>query len=128
MGLQILESIRELEESDYYLRAREKGCENVILETFEQSMANLKKNIEELSHFAQLAMRMIQDKEYKAPEETQRILKAGLLYLVDEEDIINDRTPIIGYLDDAIVLGRVLNHAKDELKRYESFLATHKKH
>jgi len=55
-----------------------------------------------------------------------RILDA-LAYFVDPDDMISDRTPGIGYLDDAIMIELVAQELKHDIKAYEDFCEIRKK-
>ncbi len=54
-----------------------------------------------------------------------RILDA-LTYFVDPDDLIPDRLPGIGYLDDAIMVELVVEELKHEIKAFEDFCACRK--
>jgi uncharacterized membrane protein YkvA (DUF1232 family) len=49
-----------------------------------------------------------------------RVLDA-LAYFVDPEDMIPDRLPGIGYIDDAIMVELISEELKHEIKAYEDF-------
>jgi len=51
-----------------------------------------------------------------------RILDA-LAYFVDPDDMISDRTPGLGYLDDAIMIELISQELKHDIKAYEDFSA-----
>ncbi|MEO1914496.1 MAG: YkvA family protein [Myxococcales bacterium] len=54
-----------------------------------------------------------------------RVLDA-LAYFADLEDLIPDRIPSIGYIDDAIMIELVTRELKHEIKSYEGFCAFRK--
>ncbi len=78
-------------------------------------------------HFreASLVCSMLNDyicKRYtKIPTTTVITLLAAILYFVSPIDIIPDFIPLIGHLDDMIVLGFVTDAAKADLKKYEKW-------
>ena len=49
-------------------------------------------------------LQMLVDDEWKLPAEDREQLLATFVYFGDPEDIIPDDTPVIGYLDDVIML------------------------
>ncbi len=48
---------------------------------------------------------------------------SAFIYLIKRDDIINDRIPLIGLLDDAAVLAIALNFIKPELDAYKAWSA-----
>jgi uncharacterized membrane protein YkvA (DUF1232 family) len=45
----------------------------------------------------------------------------GLAYVADAQDLVPDNTPVLGLVDDAIMLELVLSELKHELDGYEEF-------
>ncbi len=68
-----------------------------------------------------LLIDMLVDNEWqlKGPDRT-RVLSA-LAYFVDPDDLIPDRIPGIGYLDDAIMVELVVLELAPEIQAYEKF-------
>jgi uncharacterized membrane protein YkvA (DUF1232 family) len=64
---------------------------------------------------------MLEDAEWRltGPDRT-RVLSA-LAYFVDPDDLIPDRIPGIGYLDDAIMVELVVQELAPEIDAYEKF-------
>ncbi|MGH0029837.1 MAG: YkvA family protein [Myxococcota bacterium] len=66
---------------------------------------------------------MLRDGEWRLEgRDRVRILDA-LAYFVDPEDMIPDRLPGIGYLDDAIMVELICQELRHEIKAYEDFCA-----
>jgi uncharacterized membrane protein YkvA (DUF1232 family) len=64
---------------------------------------------------------MLQDEEWRlVGRDRVRILDA-LAYFVDPDDLIPDRVPGIGYLDDAIMIELVAQELKHDIKAYQDF-------
>ena len=64
---------------------------------------------------------MLQDDEWKLPDQERERLLATFVYFADPEDILPDHIPVIGYLDDVIMIElvvRELHHVRDA---YEDF-------
>ncbi len=69
---------------------------------------------------------MLRDDEWRlVGPDRARILDA-LAYFVDPDDMIPDRLPGIGYLDDAIMIELVVEELKHDIKAYEDFCAFRK--
>ena len=49
------------------------------------------------------------------------IIIGGLLYLVNPADVIPDFVPLIGFLDDATLIGLIFKQLNEELTKYKSF-------
>ena len=70
---------------------------------------------------------MLRDVEWRLEgKDRERILDA-LAYFVDPDDIIPDRVPGLGYLDDAIMVELVVKELAPELEAYEDFCAYRKR-
>ncbi len=66
---------------------------------------------------------MLRDSEWQLPdEETTRVLSA-LAYFSEEQDLIPDNIPGLGFLDDAIMVELVVRELKHEIEAYEDFCA-----
>lgn len=66
---------------------------------------------------------MLEDGEWKLPEEeTGRVLNA-LAYFGEPEDLIPDHVPGLGFLDDAIMVELVVRELRHEIEAYKDFCA-----
>ena len=66
-------------------------------------------------------IRMAQDDDWKLPPtELTRILNA-LAYFGEPEDLIPDHIPVLGFLDDAIMVELVVRELKHEIEAYQDF-------
>lgn len=64
---------------------------------------------------------MVTDEEWALPEEDlQRVLSA-MAYFSDPNDLIPDRVPGVGFLDDAIMAELVVTDLEAEIRAYEDF-------
>ena len=64
---------------------------------------------------------MIEDDEWKLEgEDHDRVLRA-IAYFADPEDLIADRVPGIGFLDDAIMIELVVRDLEPEIDAYKEF-------
>lgn len=69
----------------------------------------------------EILVQMVDDDEWNLPEqELDRVLSA-MAYFADPEDLIPDRIPGIGFLDDAIMAELVTTDLEEEIKAYSEF-------
>lgn len=69
-------------------------------------------------------IRMLQDVEWNLPNAERERLLAMFVYFGDPEDIVPDHIPVIGYLDDIIVIElviRELHHVREAYDDYCDF-------
>ena len=93
-----------------------------IMEAIRDVLADIKAN-EPLPDFVakripeiELLIQMLMDEEWKLPKSERERLLSVFIYFGDPEDILPDDIPVVGYLDDIIVLElvtRELQHVRD---------------
>jgi uncharacterized membrane protein YkvA (DUF1232 family) len=66
-------------------------------------------------------VQIIEDKDYGAPKSVSNKVLAALAYFADPEDMIPDDIPVLGFLDDAIMIKFVEREFKHELAAYRKF-------
>lgn len=64
---------------------------------------------------------MLRDHEWRLKGRDRARILDALAYFVDPDDMIPDRLPGIGYLDDAIMVELVAQELKHEIEAYEDF-------
>jgi uncharacterized membrane protein YkvA (DUF1232 family) len=64
---------------------------------------------------------MVQDDEWQLPEPERKRVLDGLAYVADAQDLVPDNVPLLGLVDDAIMLELVLRELQHELDGYEEF-------
>lgn len=64
---------------------------------------------------------MLDDVAYAAPASVHRSVLAALAYFADAKDVIPDDIPMVGFLDDAIMIRMVEEELKHELWGYRKF-------
>jgi uncharacterized membrane protein YkvA (DUF1232 family) len=70
-------------------------------------------------------LRAWRNKNYaKLPRKTIIMALAAVIYFVDPFDLIPDWIPVIGYLDDAAVLGLVMVAIRSDLERFQEWEGT----
>lgn len=66
-------------------------------------------------------LRMLQDDEWRLPSEERERLLATFIYFGDPEDILPDHIPVIGYLDDVIMIELVVRELRHVSEAYDDF-------
>jgi uncharacterized membrane protein YkvA (DUF1232 family) len=61
---------------------------------------------------------MLKDPDYTMTWQTKAWIISGLAYFISPVDLIPDVIPVVGYLDDALVVAWVLHHLHDEVVAY----------
>lgn len=75
------------------------------------------KRIPQLESFIQ----MLTDDEWQLPDADRERLLAMFIYFADPEDILPDDIPVIGYLDDVIVIELIMQELFHVREAYEDF-------
>ncbi|MDP6377516.1 MAG: YkvA family protein [Pseudomonadales bacterium] len=73
--------------------------------------------VEKLNHLID----MVRDEEWALASPERRNVLAALAYFADPEDIIPDAVPVIGYIDDAIMIELVVRELKHEIEAFVDF-------
>lgn len=68
-------------------------------------------------------IRMLKDEEWALPADDRERLLATFIYFGDPEDIVPDDIPVIGYLDDVIIIELMVRELTHVLEAYEDFCA-----
>lgn len=69
----------------------------------------------------QVLVNMIQDKDWELPDEDRKRVLSAMAYFVHPEDLIPDRIPGIGFLDDAIMIELIESELEPEISSYRDF-------
>ena len=64
---------------------------------------------------------MIEDVAWGLKDEDRKRVLAALAYFAEPEDIIPDDVPVLGFLDDAIMIELIARELKPELEAYDDF-------
>jgi uncharacterized membrane protein YkvA (DUF1232 family) len=64
---------------------------------------------------------IIEDKDYAAPKRVRGDVIAAIAYFANPEDLIPDDIPVLGFLDDAIMIKFVEEQFKNELQAFRKF-------
>ena len=66
---------------------------------------------------------MVNDEGFSLPEEDKQRVLACLTYVANPQDIIPDNVPVLGFLDDAIMIELCVKELQHEIEAYEDFVA-----
>lgn len=75
------------------------------------------RRIDRVAHLVQ----MLEDPEWQLPEPERNRVLDGLAYVAQAHDLVPDNVPVLGLLDDAVMLELVLRELQHELDGYEEF-------
>ncbi len=64
---------------------------------------------------------MLRDAEWSLPAEERNNVLTALAYFTDPEDLIPDNVPVLGYIDDAIMIELVVKELKPEIDAFVDF-------
>ena len=66
---------------------------------------------------------MIEDDEWQIPTDERTEVLSALAYFSNPEDLVPDHIPVLGFLDDAIMIELVAEEFKDDFEAFEEFCA-----
>ena len=66
-------------------------------------------------------IRMLKDEEWQLPRDERERLLSTFVYFGDPEDIVPDHIPVIGYLDDVIIIELVVMEMQHVRDAYDDF-------
>jgi uncharacterized membrane protein YkvA (DUF1232 family) len=64
---------------------------------------------------------MVRDDEWDLATQERKKVVAALAYFADPHDIIPDNVPVLGYIDDAIIIELVVSELKHEIDSFTDF-------
>ena len=64
---------------------------------------------------------MLEDPEWSLASQERKNVLAALAYFADPEDIIPDNVPVLGYIDDAIMIELVVTELQHEIDAFADF-------
>ncbi len=101
--------------------------ENEIVEAISDVLNEIRKN-EPLPDFVskripelESLISMLTDDEWQLPDKEREQLLATFVYFADPEDILPDNIPVIGYLDDVIIIELVVRELHHVRVAYDDF-------
>lgn len=130
MDISITLSDADLEHFVADIKAAEKQAQTLDEATIIASAREMLdgKSLEDLPDFIRLRLAhintmadMVEDKGFDLPEEERRNTLTALAYFANPDDAIPDSVPVLGYLDDAIMIELCVRELKFEVEAYEDF-------
>ena len=101
--------------------------ENEIIDAIRDVLEDIQSN-EPLPDFVakripliETLIEMLVDDEWQLPEDDRERLLAVFMYFGDPEDILPDEIPVIGYLDDVIIIELVTREMQHVREAYDDF-------
>ncbi len=85
--------------------------------------ANVPEFVRERIQKLETFVAMIEDAEWNIPNEERTEVLSALAYFSDPEDLVPDHIPVLGFLDDAIMIELVAEEFKDDVDAFEEFCA-----
>lgn len=120
------------EDLDYFrevmrkaLAGAEKLEESHILTKAGELAGEVKGNVPEFvrTRLAKLEtlIAMVKDEEWAIPDMERRDVLGALAYFSDPQDLVPDHIPVLGFLDDAIMIELVVEELAGDIEAYEEF-------
>lgn len=120
------------EDLDYFrevmrkaLAGAEKLEESHILTKASELAGEVKGNVPEFvrARLAKLEVliAMVKDEEWAIPDLERRDVLGALAYFSDPQDLVPDHIPVLGFLDDAIMIELVVEELAGDIEAYEEF-------
>ena len=69
----------------------------------------------------EILVAMIEDSEWQIPAEERANVLSALAYFSEPEDLVPDHIPVLGFLDDAIMIELVADELSDDIDAFEEF-------
>ncbi len=95
-----------------------RGAKNLVKEAIAAEPPDF---VIERIHKLEQLIEMLQDSEWRLEGRDRTRILDALAYFVDPDDMIPDKLPGIGYIDDAIMVELVVRELSHEIDAYEDF-------
>lgn len=69
----------------------------------------------------QMMLSMVEDKTWVIEDSNKEKINATIKYFIDDNDVIPDHIPGIGYVDDCIVIDGTMDAVEEEMMEYKDF-------
>ena len=100
--------------------------ESSMLNKVELSLANFNANnydtfVQDRVVVLENMLKMLKDRNWTLSSAGRKYVLSALKYFVENDDVIPDDTPVVGLLDDCIVIDIVNEKVNDELRSFNNF-------
>jgi uncharacterized membrane protein YkvA (DUF1232 family) len=107
--------------------AQQVNNDGFVIENAMNTMKNLNRTqlcSSVINHFSTLEnmLTMLTDSRWNLSNHDKHYVLSALQYFSDEDDVIPDNIPVVGYLDDCIVIDLVAVKIRSELIAYNDFV------
>ena len=75
-----------------------------------------------LLHNIRILFRMLRDGNFKMELASRTLIVGGLVYFLLPLDATPDYIPILGYVDDTVIIGLIIKRLSSEIDRYRRFV------
>jgi len=72
-------------------------------------------------HKLELLVAMVEDDEWQVSAQDRSNILTGLAYFSNAKDLVPDHSPVLGFLDDAIMIELVAESLTDNIEAYQEF-------
>lgn len=80
--------------------------------------------LRKMLHKLKTFYRMVFDKRYHFSIKNRYIMLGALIYFLIPLDLLSDFIPVLGYIDDAMIVKLAWNSVQEEIEKYHNFLTT----
>ena len=98
-------------------QAEQPGILEQIRHRLDQKLSSKSQSLKSYIEDIKLAYAMVRDPGFRIDHTTRVVVIIALLYLISPIDLLPDAIPVLGLLDDALVIGYALKQAAAELER-----------
>ncbi len=102
-------------------QAEQPGILEQIGHRLDQMLTSKSHSLSSYLEDIKLAYAMVRDPGFRIDYLTKIVVIIALLYLISPIDLLPDAIPVLGLLDDVLVIGYALKQAAAELERYRAW-------
>jgi len=92
----------------------------------EMKKADLPDFVAKRMHSLEALIAAVQDVEWQMPDDEKKEVLSSLAYFCEPQDLVPDHIPVLGYVDDAIMIELVMVDMSLDLDAYEEFCSFRK--
>lgn len=108
---ELAKNVRPEDEADILARTEAKLHNDVHVHAFRTLLVNVR-----------MLFRMMRDETFSLAWPTKALVLGGLVYFLLPTDITPDFIPVVGYIDDTLVISWVVKRLAHEIERYTAHI------